>query len=101
MDRPGGPPHLVRTVHTIADRVNELMTSNDEQVLLVNDLSRAASTARPGSPSGSHVDVPSPITADTEGGDRVMADKTASDVPVRALYAVPEAMVLLSLSRTQ
>ncbi len=29
-----------------------------------------------------------------------MADKTVG-VPVRALYAIPEAMVLLSLSRTQ
>jgi excisionase family DNA binding protein len=30
----------------------------------------------------------------------LMADKTIG-VPVRALYAIPEAMVLLSLSRTQ
>jgi excisionase family DNA binding protein len=30
-----------------------------------------------------------------------MADKTVGDVPVRALYAIPEAMELLSLSRTQ
>jgi hypothetical protein len=29
-----------------------------------------------------------------------MADRTVA-VPVRALYAIPEAMVLLSLSRTQ
>ena len=36
-----------------------------------------------------------------ERGWELMADKTTGNVPVRALYAVPEAMVLLSLSRTQ